>query len=114
MKITIEIPDSAAEMLKDMAEALRTIAETAKIETTQDAEKIAQAIVEKANPVRAKKSVSLEEVRAIMAELLREAGKEAVQDLLKKHGAKKLTEISAEHYAELKAEAEELLKGLKE
>lgn len=111
MKITIEIPDHAAEMLKDLAGALQTIAATVTVEKAKKETKQLDAFQKLADENKPK--VTIQDVRAIMAELLREAGKEAVQELLQKRGAKKLTEVNPKHYAELKAEAEEILEGLR-
>lgn len=111
MKITIEIPDHAAEMLKDLAGALQTIAATVSVEKAKTETKQLDAFQKLADENKPK--VTIQDVRAIMAELLREAGKEAVQELLQKRGAKKLTEVNPKHYAELKAEAEKILEGLR-
>lgn len=111
MKITIEIPDHAAEMLKDLAGALQTIAATVTVEKAKKETKQLDAFQKLADENKPK--VTIQDVRAIMAELLREAGKEAVQELLQKRGAKKLTEVNPKHYAELKAEAEKILEGLR-
>jgi len=111
MKITIEIPDHAAEMLKDLAGALQTIAATVTVEKVKKETKQLDAFQKLADENKPK--VTIQDVRAIMAELLREAGKEAVQELLQKRGAKKLTEVNPKHYAELKAEAEKILEGLR-
>lgn len=55
-----------------------------------------------------KKPLTLEEVRAVLAEKSRSGHTEEVRDLLAKHGADKLSEIDPAEYAALLAEAEVL------
>ncbi len=54
------------------------------------------------------KSLTLEEVRAVLAEKSRSGHTEEVRELLSKHGADKLSEIDPAEYAALLAEAEVL------
>lgn len=54
------------------------------------------------------KSVSLEEVRAVLAEKSRAGKTAAVKELLRKHGADKLSDIDTSEFAALLAEAEVL------
>jgi len=58
-----------------------------------------------------KKSVTLEDVRAVLAEKSREGHTAAVRALLVKHGATKLSEIDQSEFSILLAEAEELGNG---
>lgn len=130
MKIIIQIPDNAVKMFVDLADALRTIAKTVEVETKdegtvdgviQEEEKrnldAFQKLADENKP-----KVSLNEVRAVMAEMMREAGeavgagagKDLAKNLLESFGAKKLTEVDPKHYAELKAAAEDTLKQLRE
>ena len=55
-----------------------------------------------------KKPLTLEEVRAVLAEKSRAGHTEEVRELLNKHGADKLSEIDPAEYAALLAEAEVL------
>ena len=55
-----------------------------------------------------KKPLTLEEVRAVLAEKSRAGHTEEVRELLNKHGADKLSEIDPAEYAALLAEAEGL------
>lgn len=55
-----------------------------------------------------KKPLTLEEVRAVLAEKSRSGHTEEVRELLAKHGADKLSEIDPAEYAVLLAEAEVL------
>lgn len=54
------------------------------------------------------KPLTLEEVRAVLAEKSRSGHTEEVRELLAKHGADKLSEIDSAEYAALLAEAEVL------
>src|SRR5690606_41424409 len=74
MKITIEIPDHAAEMLKDLAGALQTIAATVTVEKVKKETKQLDAFQKLADENKPK--VTIQDVRAIMAELLRERSEE--------------------------------------
>lgn len=56
----------------------------------------------------ATKPVTLEQVRAVLAEKSRDGHTAAVRALLEKHGAAKLSEIDSAEYASLLAEAEVL------
>lgn len=53
-------------------------------------------------------TVTLEQVRAKLATLSQAGKAPAVKELLKKFGATKLTDVAADHFAELLAAAEEL------
>ena len=57
------------------------------------------------------KSLTLEAVRAVLAEKSRVGHTARVRELLEKHGAKKLSEIDPSEYAALLAEAEVLGNG---
>lgn len=58
------------------------------------------------NPVEKAPSVSVEEVRKLLADLNKRAGKNVAKDLIKAAGYKKLTDVPAEKLPELKAAAE--------
>lgn len=55
-----------------------------------------------------KKSITLEEVRGILAEKSRAGYTAEIRGLLKKYGADKLSAIKAENYEALLADAEEI------
>ena len=57
------------------------------------------------------KPLTLEEVRAILAEKSRNGHTTKIRELLEKHGAAKLSEIDPQKYAALLAEAEVLGNG---
>ena len=67
------------------------------------------AVDEKADePLKAEKPLSLEDVRAVLAEKSRDGYTADVRALLQKHGAGKLSEVSPAEYAVLLKEAEVL------
>ena len=54
------------------------------------------------------KPITLEKVRAVLAEKSRDGHTEAIRNLLEKYGGTKLSEIPSDRYAELLKDAEEL------
>lgn len=64
-----------------------------------------------AKPTPAPKQITLEQVRAVLAEKSRDGYTAAVRALLEKHGASKLSEIDPAEYPHLLAEAEALGNG---
>ena len=107
MKIIIQIPDNAVKMFVDLADALRTVAKTVEVETADD---VIQE-EEKRNLDAFQKladDVTLEQVRAKLAELTRAGKREQVKALLNEFGANKLSDVPADKYAELMAKAEEI------
>ena len=116
MKIIIQIPDNAVKMFMDMVDALRTIAKTVEVETKdegtvdgviQEEEKrnldAFQKLADENKP-----KVTLEQVRAKLADLTRNGKRAEVKKLLDEFGANKLSEVPADKYAELMAKAEEI------
>ena len=59
-------------------------------------------------PQSKEKSVTLEQVRAVLAGKSHDGKTEAVRDLLQKYGASKLSAIDPKHYKALLSDAEEL------
>lgn len=125
MKITIQIPDNAVKMLVDLADALRTIAKTVEVETGDDIIQAAEQLkktVEEEGAEKVKRNldafqkladevapkVTLEQVRAKLAELTRNGKREQVKSLLNEFGANKLSEVPADKYAELMEKAAEI------
>ena len=116
MRIIIEIPDNAVKMFVDLADALKTIAATVEVETKDDGtvdgviqeeeKRNLDAFQKLADEVAPK--VTLEQVRAKLAELTRNGKREQVKALLNEFGANKLSEVPADKYAELMAKAEEI------
>lgn len=111
---------SLADSLQAVADAVadNSVAE-AELTTTKEPEKVGktgkavakntvkkEAKAEKQEPEE--KPLTLEEVRAVLAEKSRSGHTEEVRELLAKHGADKLSEIDPAEYAALLAEAEVL------
>ena len=83
--------------------------ETGKAGRTRKAEKnTAKKEAKAAKQEPEEKVLTLEEVRAVLAEKSRSGHTEEVRELLNKHGADKLSEIDPAEYAALLAEAEVL------
>jgi len=113
--------------LRSLADSLQAVAEAvadsgaaeAEMTVTKESEKAGKAgkataknMVKKdtkaAKQELEERSLTLEEVRAVLAEKSRSGHTEEVRELLAKHGADKLSEIDPAEYAELLAEAEVL------
>lgn len=62
-------------------------------------------------PEPEEKAITLEEVRAVLAEKSRDGHTSKIRELLQKYGADKLSEINASDYPALLAEAEVLGNG---
>ena len=60
------------------------------------------------NSTKEEKTISLEEVRGILAKKAQEGKQAEVRELIKTYGVSKLSEIEAKHYVELMKKAEEL------
>ena len=111
-----------AQMLLKVVEDLRNLADSVQAvcafvtDSLQEAPK-AQEIVEekkqKALPEKKQKpasdpEISLEKVRGVMAEKSRAGFTAEVRDIIKKHGADRLSEIDPKEFPAILAEAEEL------
>ena len=97
----------AARLMHSLADVLAAIAETyADVKQVTDAE-----VIEAAEPPKElpeKKAVSLEQVRAVLAQKTQMGFRKDVKALLTKYGASKLSDVSPEHYEALMRDAEEL------
>ena len=83
--------------------------ETGKVgKTVKSAKNTAKKDTKVAKQEPEEKPLTLEEVRAVLAEKSRSGHTEEVRELLAKHGADKLSEIDPAEYAALLAEAEVL------
>ena len=60
------------------------------------------------NSTKEEKTISLEEVRGILAKKAQEGKQAEVRELIKTYGVSKLSEVEAKHYVELMKKAEEL------
>lgn len=97
----------AARLMHSLADVLAAIAETyADVKLVADAE-----VIEAAEPPKElpeKKAVSLEQVRAVLAQKTQMGFTKDVKALLTKYGASKLSDVAPEHYEALMGDAEEL------
>lgn len=113
--------------LRSLADSLQAVADAAadngaaeaELTTTKEPEKAgktgraaakntAKKEAKEAKQEPEEKPLTLEEVRAVLAEKSRSGHTEEVRELLNKHGADKLSEIDPEEYPALLAEAEVL------
>ena len=112
--------------LRSLADSLQAVADAvadngaaeAELTTTKEPEKAGKAGKTAKNTAKKdakaakqepeEKPLTLEEVRAVLAEKSRSGHTEEVRELLAKHGADKLSEIDPAEYAALLAEAEVL------
>lgn len=96
--------DATIKELRDIASSINSIANWLTGASSSNTEEEA--------PVEAKEpALTLEQVRAILAEKSRSGFTAQVRDLLQKYGAKKLSEINPENYKALVADAEVLRNG---
>ncbi|MEK4103138.1 rRNA biogenesis protein rrp5 [Paenibacillus sp. FSL R10-2791] len=97
--------------LKRCGEALIVLSESlsALFSSHNDLEVAEQPLTEVHSPVD--KLITLETVRAVLAEKSRAGHTDKVRELLEKHGAPKLSEIDPSEYPALLAEAEVLGNG---
>lgn len=93
-----------AEELARCSDALMKIA--ASLENEKESP--AQETKAEAAPLEEKRALALEDVRAILARKSREGFTAEVRELLKKHGASRLSEVKPEEYGGLLKEAEVL------
>ena len=92
--------------LRDQAEALKYLAELLEGKETAG-EPQQKPTVEKA-PTAQEPKVTLEQVRAVLAEKSRAGLTEKVRELILRHGADRLSAVNPSEYAALLAEAEAL------
>lgn len=97
---------SKTKMLLDVVDNMRTLADSIQAVAKSMAEN------EPAQPTPQEplgKTISLEEVRAVLAEKSQDGFTAEVRGLLEKHGAPKLSQIDPDKYPALLADAEELI-----
>jgi len=100
-----------SELLLDIVTNLRSLATSLEASAAimlMDAEKDIPAPAAEQTKQEAVKAVTLEEVRAILAEKSMAGFTDAIRELLEKHGASKLSQIDPANYAALFADAEAL------
>lgn len=103
---------SKVKLLLDVVEDMRSLANSvqavADVMLQSDPPPAETAPVKAATPPPKEKSITLEQIRAVLGELSHDGKTEAVRELLLKHGAPKLSGIDPKHYAALLKDAEVL------
>jgi len=102
LDLTVKELQSAAESLKSVADSLVSLFSKAEPTVSE-----APTAAEPTKP----KAITLEQVRAVLAEKSRNGHTSEVRELLEKHGATKLSEIDPVNYPALLADAEGLGNG---
>lgn len=99
---------SVVEDIRRLADSLQSLCEV------MAEEKLKQTSVEDestellTNSTKEKQTISLEEVRGVLAKKAQEGKQAEVRELIKTYGVSKLSEVEAKHYVELMKKAEEL------
>ena len=96
------------EELRNAAAALCSVAENLSTLSSDQAE---QSATSAQTNQKAEKSLTLEAVRAVLADKSRNGHTADIRALLEKHGAARLSEIDPDKYAALLADAEALCNG---
>ena len=102
--------DLCVSELRSVAQSLTTVADS--LATLFSGNQAGSSAKGKTEPFEPKtKTLTLEQVRAVLAEKSRNGHTAKVRELLEKHGASKLSEIDPAKYAALLADAEVLGDG---
>lgn len=107
MKRFLEVLMEVIDNLEALSGSLRNMVETLKAETTADSGQESLAQQKLPSPV-SKPKVTLEQVRAVLADKSQSGYTAEVRELIAKHGSTKLSGIDPAQYAELLKEAEEI------
>jgi hypothetical protein len=107
LSLTLDEMRKCGETLIGISDSLREIFSSTDQEEAKP-EESKQPIKKNAANKEMSKPISFEELRAVMARKTRvsKANTDAIRELLKKHGAGKLSEVKPEEYAALLKEAE--------
>ncbi|MBV4417477.1 rRNA biogenesis protein rrp5 [Clostridium tyrobutyricum] len=98
IRVRVDSPDimnallALAEALPQMKTGVQVKEETKEVQASKEKEEV--------------KTTTLEEVRAVLAQLAQNGKQKGVKELIKKFGGKKLTDIPKDKYPELLKEAE--------
>ena len=103
MKLLLDV----IEDIRALANSLQTLAEAVTGDESQGTS-ATEPVKTEAKPLPRTKRVSLEDVRAVLAVKSQQGLTAEVRGLIQKYGAKKLSEIDAQHYEELLNAAEGL------
>ena len=97
---------TAVRALHECAAALATAADLLQEAVEANKEKLAvQAVVEEGD-LPEEKPVSLEQLRGVLVEKSMHGCRAEVQDLIRKYGAERLSDIDPKHYSAMLSEAE--------
>ncbi len=99
------------EDMRSLADSLQAVADAIGQNDPEDAAAPDPALAAKPTPAPADpppKAITLEEVRAVLAEKSHDGFTAEVRDLLQKYGAQKLSGVDPKHYAALLKDAEVL------
>lgn len=91
------------EDLRALSDSIQTLCDAMMSDETQDEAALDAEYEEHKNP-----TITLEQVRGLLAKKSQEGKTEAVRNLLKTYGANKLSEVKEEDYRELLLDAEVL------
>ncbi len=91
------------EDLRALSDSIQTLCDAMMSDETQDEAALDAEYEEHKNP-----TITLEQVRGVLAKKSQEGKTEAVRNLLKTYGANKLSEVKEEDYRELLLDAEML------
>ncbi len=91
------------EDLRTLSDSIQTLCDAMMSDETQDEAALDAEYEEHKNP-----TITLEQVRGVLAKKSQEGKTEAVRNLLKTYGANKLSEVKEEDYRELLLDAEVL------
>lgn len=98
--------DLVIEELKHAATIIADVTAWLERQVTVTASPATSTVHSPANPENAKPTLTLEQVRAILADKSRAGHTAAVRELLQKHGASRLSEVDPAHYESILKEAE--------
>lgn len=100
--------EDLAEKLKGLSDSIQKLSESIDGSDPEEPEKVEKKTEDKPKTAKSEKEVSLEEVRAVLAEKSHAGFTDEVRELLEKYGAEKLSLVDPANYAALLKDAEGL------
>lgn len=100
--------EDLAEKLKGLSDSIQKLSESIDGSDPEEPEKVEKKTEDKPKVAKSEKQVSLEEVRAVLAEKSHSGLTAGVRGLLEKYGAEKLSLVDPVNYAALLKDAEGL------
>ena len=97
----------AADKFCHLAGSIKTVAQVIRDGDSKPASLPAPKIADPPKPKQ--KPLAIEEVRDVLRPRIKAAGRDAVQDILRKYGSHLLTEIDPAHYTAIVVDAKELI-----